>query len=145
MTVTFGDTAIVVVYASSGTIWILAPAHAAGQVEVIVTDADGQTASVPGGYTYALPQSFDFNGNWAGWAYDETPMRFTIQNDTLVSASCGASETFTFSPPPPVRNGEFAVAREDGVAISGRIVSTSVATGTFKMGPCTATEWYAEK
>jgi hypothetical protein len=100
---------------------------------------------VPGAYTYALPQSFDLNGEWAGWAYDETPMRFIIQNDTLVSASCGTSEIFTFSPAPPVRSGEFSFTREDGLAISGRIVSAAAAAGTINMAPCTAAKWYAEK
>lgn len=145
VTVTFGGAAVKVDYVNSGRIWIQAPAHAAGQVDVIVGNSDGQTATVPGGYTYALPQSFDPNGEWAGWAYDETPMRFIIQNNTLVSASCGTAETLTFSPPPPVRNGEFSFTGEGGIAMSGRIVSAAAAAGTINMAQCTATEWYAEK
>ena len=42
------------------------PAHAAGTVEVIVTDRWGQAGR--GEFTYVSPATFDFNGDWQGWA-----------------------------------------------------------------------------
>ena len=47
-------------------IYLSTPAHAAGTVEVIVTDRYGQSGS--GVFTYASPATFDFNGDWQGWA-----------------------------------------------------------------------------
>jgi len=41
------------------------PAHAAGTVEVILTDRWGQAAR--GEFTYASPATFDFNGTGKGW------------------------------------------------------------------------------
>lgn len=142
--VTFGDTAIKVLYVRIDTILAEAPAHVAGTLDVVVTNPDGQTARLAGGYTYALPQSFDFNGNWHG-GHGDIPIRFTIQNDTLTSVGCGTSANLTLSPPRPVINGEFSFSREDGVAVSGRIVSASAAVGTINIAPCTGATWYAER
>jgi hypothetical protein len=143
--VTLGDTAIKLhAYVTSTTMSGEAPAHAAGQVDVVVLNPDGQAHRLVGGYTYALPESFNFNGSWGGVPH-ETPIRFTIQNNTLASVSCGTSETFTFSPPPSVSNGEFSFRRDDGIAVSGRILSASAAMGTINLAPCTTTTWYAER
>ena len=119
--VTLGDTAIKLhAYVTSTTMSGEAPAHAAGQVDVVVLNPDGQAHRLVGGYTYALPESFNFNGSWGGVPH-KTPIRFTIQNNTLASVSCGTSETFAFSPPPSVSNGEFSFRRDDGIAVSGGI------------------------
>ncbi len=141
MTVTLGDIALAGYVVSSTTAVFLAPAHGAATVDVVVTNMDGQADRLAGGYTYAPPESFDFNGNWLGDAYSEgaeTEMRFTIHNNTLTSATCG-SATVTFSPPPLVSNGEFAFFPfgNDGVGISGRIVSPFSAVGKINMSPCT--------
>ena len=61
-------------------------------VDVVVTNPGGQSTSLEGGYTYAAPESFDFNGVWEAGAH-ETPIRFTIENNVLVSLSCGTSAT----------------------------------------------------
>ena len=47
-------------------LYLSTPAHAAGTVEVIVTNPDGRAAS--GTFTYASPATFDFNGDWQGLA-----------------------------------------------------------------------------
>src|SRR5262245_46081380 len=47
------------------TVVLSMPAHAAGPVEVIVTDKWGQTASSV--FTYASPATFDLSGDWEGW------------------------------------------------------------------------------
>ena len=142
-TVTVGG---VVTEASSfaGSMYLTTPAHAAGIVDVVVTNPGGQSASLTGGYTYAAPESFDFNGEWEAGAH-ETPIRFTIRNNTLASLSCGTSATVVFSPAPVVTHGEFSFAGDDGIAVTGRIVSASAARGTINVGPCAATTWYAFK
>ena len=43
-----------VVAASSTAITATTPAHAAGTVDVVVTNPDGQSATLPGGYTYSV-------------------------------------------------------------------------------------------
>ena len=95
---------------SSTSIQVTTPAHAAGTVAVSVTNPDGQAVRSTGEYTYAPPETLDFNGTWEGGAGPEMwefPIRFTIQNNSLVRVSCGTSGTVTFSPPPPISNGEF--------------------------------------
>ena len=75
-------------------------------------------------------------------------MRFTIRNDTLVSVSCGGSAALTFSPPPPVHDGDFSFAGDDGLAISGSIVSPVNAVGTINVPDvalCRAARWWADK
>jgi hypothetical protein len=147
-TVTLDGTASRNVYVqNSTTIHFSTPAHAAGTVDVVVTNPGRQADRLAGGYIYASPQSFDFNGNWAGGAGSEydIEIRFTIQNNVLVNASCGTSGTVTFSPPPSVSNGEFSFLGNDGLAISGRIVSASNAIGTINLAPCASTIWLATK
>jgi hypothetical protein len=130
---------------TSTTIYASAPAHAAGRVDVVVTNPDGQAGGLPGGYTYAMPESFEVNGNWEGGADSnyETPFRFVVQNDALTSISCGASGMLTFAPPLPVSHGEFSFAGPDGAGISGRIVSPNSAFGNINMSPCLAFPWFA--
>jgi IPT/TIG domain-containing protein len=133
---------------NSTTLQFSTPAHAAGAVDIVLTNPGSQAATLSRGYTYASPLSFDFNGNWEGAAGPElweSAIRFTIQNNVLVNVSCGTSGTFTPSPPPSVSNGEFSFLGNDGVAISGRIVAASAAVGMINIAPCTATHWWAEK
>ena len=70
---------------TSTTIITSAPAHAAGSVDVVVTNPDGQAGRLAGGFTHASPGSFEVNGNWEGGADSNygTPLRFTIENNTL--------------------------------------------------------------
>ena len=127
----------------AGTLYLITPPHDAGTVNVVVTNPGGASSSLPGGYTYALPDTFDFNGVWLGSPH-ETPIGFTIRNDTLVSLSCGGFEAALAAPLPQVVGGEFSVTAE-GVAATGKIVSASAATGTIDMSSCPATVWYALK
>ena len=98
-----------------------------------------------------IPQprdSFDFTGAWiaadAGPEY-ETDMRFAIRNNALVSLVCGSSEALTLSPPPSVRDGEFSFLGDNGIAISGQLVSPTNAVGTINVPGCTTTRWWAVK
>jgi plastocyanin len=56
-TVKFGGTAATNVnVGNSTTITATTPAHAAGAVDVVVTNSDGQSSALAGGFTYSLPQ-----------------------------------------------------------------------------------------
>lgn len=146
-TVTLDGTAPSFVWVrDSTTLQFSTPAHAAGGVDVVVTSPGSAAITLGGGYTYASPQSFDFNGDWQGGAGAEgdVPFRFTIRNNVLVNVSCGGSGTLTVSPPASISNGEFSFLGADGLALSGRIVAASAAVGMINMAPC-ATHWWAEK
>jgi hypothetical protein len=145
--VKLADTSVPSWTRDSSTILILeTPAHAAGTVDVVVTHGDLE-ARLSRGYTYEQPDSFDFNGDWVGAAGPdhEMEMRLVIRNNVLVSVSCGASAPLTFVPAPSVRGGEFSSLVDDGVAISGSLVSPVHAAGTLNVPACPATSWWAEK
>ena len=118
-----------------------------GAIDVIVTNPGGLEARLSGGYTYQPPESFDFNGDWVAYAGPDygTDMRFTIRNNPLVSVSCGTSGPLTFAPAPSVRNGEFSFLGDDGLAISGTLVSPVNAVGTINVPACPAARWWADK
>jgi len=128
-----------------GALYAQAPPHGAGTVTVVVTNPDGQSATLPGGYTYALPGSFDFNGEWeGGTGYDWlTPVRFTIRNDVLVAVSCGGVPIIPDSPPTVV-GGEFSILKGNTVVMTGRIASASFATGRVSVGGCARTDLVAD-
>ena len=135
-------------YGSSPTSrYVSTPAHAAGAVDVVVTHPDGQADRLAGGYTFAPPESFDFNGTWDAYRDDSESVAFTftIQNNALTrlaGLSCGGTSTF---PPQAVRNGEFSFLRDDGASVSGRILSASSASGTMNVPTCGSDYWYAVK
>ena len=149
-TVKLGDGAVTAGVLDSATMVFWTTAHSAGTVDVVVTNPGGLFATLTGAYTFAPPDSFDFNGEWVAHAGSEfeTDMRFTIRNDTLVSVSCGGSATLTFSPPPAVHNGDFSFVGDDGLAISGTLVSPVNAVGTINLPDvtaCRAARWWADK
>jgi len=119
--------------------------HAAGPVDIVVTNPDGTTTRVSGKYAFALPQSFDFNGTWAAYlGTSETPeFRFTIKNDALMSITCGSSTPVAVSASAVV-NGEFSFTGPIG-SLSGRIVTTGQARGTIDVPGCGSGAWAAEK
>ena len=142
------------------------PAHAAGTVEVIVTDADGQSGR--GVFTYASPATFDFNGDWQTWAYLDLPsarqdwgafLGLTIRDNRAVSVSCWEcrpqetaescaivkAPSLTLDPPPVVANGEFSFAGSGGVSITGKILSANYASGSITMASCGSRQWSAER
>jgi hypothetical protein len=120
--------------------------HAAGPVDIVITNPDGTTTRVSGKYAFALPQSFDFNGTWAAYlGTSESPeFRFTIKNDALISITCGSSTPIAISAPPAVVNGEFSFTGPIG-SLSGRIVTTGQASGTIDVPGCGSGAWAAEK
>jgi hypothetical protein len=153
-TVTIGDVAIALCTVPIGgcgyvftstTIFASAPPHTTGTVDVVVTNRDGQSATLAGAYTYASPESFETNGVWEGGADSnyETPLRFTVENNAVRDVTCGSSPTVTLSPPAPVFNGEFSYRGADGSSMSGRIDSPNRALGAMNIAPCSAYPWSA--
>ena len=84
----------------------------------------------------------------AALSYDyQTPIRFTVENNTLVSITCGNSSNLLSASPPSISDGEFSAVGTDGVTITGRFVSSFHASGTIR-APCTSwveDEWIASK
>jgi IPT/TIG domain len=153
--VTLGGERLIAYGADSATIYVMTLAHDAGTVEIVVTNPDGQVARLTDVYTYAPPESFDFNGAWQGYAlahpdhvrsarHSDMEMGFIIENNGLTSVTCGGAPV-TFSPALPVIGGAFSYSGDEGVVVTGRIVSDASAVGTIKTGACPATSWAAEK
>jgi hypothetical protein len=147
VTVTFDGVTVEARFDSRYTdrIFVATPPHAAGTLDVVVTNPGGQSGRLAGGYTYAPPQSFDFNGKWSGFSPDGSDLliEFTIDNNALTRASCD-TVLVTFPIPVPVTDGAFSFSREGGV-MSGRIVSVSQAAGAIRLGPCNSTLWEAAR
>jgi hypothetical protein len=135
---------------NSTTIWIWTRAHAAGTVDAVVTNPDGQSGTLAAAFTYADPTSFDFNGEWEGSAYstarpDHVLLRFTVRGNTVVSVSCDSTVDMALTPPPIISAGRFSFAGASGARMTGRIVSPTYSDGTINIAPCVASGWDAVK
>ena len=147
LTVRLGKSAQQAFFQSDRTIIFWTTAHLAGTTDVVVTNPGGLSGGLPGGFTFAPPESFDFTGDWiahAGPDY-ETDMRFTIRNNTVVGVGCGSSESVTLSPPPSVHDGQFSFLGADAIAVSGHLVSPARSVGAINMPGCRETRWWADK
>ncbi len=125
------------------------PAHAAGVVDVIVTNLDGQTFRLNRGYEFVPQEAFDLNGVWDGVTTDggDTFVQFTIKNNVLVTASCEGQGKATVALSGQVSDGEFSVGGPDAFLLSGRIVAASVAVGKIMAPACfiSISPWHAFK
>jgi len=121
--------------------------HAVGIVDVTVTNPGGLSATLPGGYRYAQPDTFDFDGEWIAHAGQdfEVDMRFTIQNHVLVSIACGSDASHTMSAPLQIENGAFSFAGDEGFSLSASIVSTQTSFGQVNTPGCSNVRWWADK
>lgn len=147
-TVTLEGITMPAVVADAGTsLRFSTPPHAAGIVELVVTNPDGGQGRIAGAFSYVPPASFDFDGEWAGAAGPglESALRFTVREGALVDVSCGASEHVAFSPAPAVNMGEFSIVAPNGSGISARIVSAADAIGTINLPSCSSTNWTAKR
>jgi hypothetical protein len=128
---------------------ISTPAHAAGVVDVIVTNPNGETFRLNQGYEYVPQQSFDFNGDWDGVTTDgsDALVQFTISNNVLVTASCRYDATKTVVLSTAVMNGEFSPQAPGEFSLAGRIVSATEAIGTLNAPTCVngTSPWRASK
>ena len=126
------------------TMFLETPPHAAGTIDIVVTNPDGQSARYAGGHTYAAPETFDTKGEWVGEAQDGSHrlVGFTIQNGKLVSAYCVPSDgavTLPLAEPINVIGGAFSVSE----IMSGRIASTTQMVGTMNFQECSFMSWRA--
>ena len=125
------------------------PAHAAGVVDVIVTNLDGQTFRLHRAYEFVPQEAFDLNGDWDGVTTDgsDTFVQFTIRNNVLVAASCEGQGKATVRLSGQVANGEFSVGAPDAFLLSGRSVAASIAIGKMMVPACYISDspWHAFK
>ena len=126
-------------------IYLDTPGHAAGAVDVVVTNPDRQSGRAAGAYMFAPPASFDVDGEWGGFTPLEEWLTFTVAAGAVVSLSCGDSGVIALSAPAPVRDGEFSHTDGSGVTITGRIVARGQSVGRVNIDRCTNTEWRAER
>lgn len=128
----------------AGSLGFTTPPHASGPVEIVVVYPGGE-ARLPRAFTYAAPDTFDFNGTWKGQA-DGPPdsvidMSFTIVKNRLISVSCGGV-TVTLSPAASIGGGELSFSGENGLVLTGRMLSPATAVGEIHAPPC-GPSWYA--
>jgi hypothetical protein len=147
-TVRIGGATVVVVFRDSTTIQFAnSGAHAAGSVDIIVTNPGGLAATLVRGYTYSTGDAFDANGEWIAHTDGHndyvTDMRFTVKNNTLVSLSCGTPVTMptTLS----MQNGAFSFEGADGLTMSGMLASTTTSYGQVNAPGCGDGKWWADK
>jgi len=142
--VTFDGLTAPLVYGGSQFMITHPPAHAAGSVDVVVTNPDGSTAKRV--FSYASPGSFDFNGDWdAVESGEEIVFRFTIRDNALASLTCRTAAPIALTPAPVVTNGGFSFSGANGARMSGRLVAPSQAIGEINVPVCGAISWYAER
>jgi hypothetical protein len=133
--------------AGGGTVlYAVAPAHEAGTVDLVVTDARGRTAVLSSAFTYASPESFEFDGEWYQFLgdYHDIFFGFKVVEGALASITCG-NLTLALSPPMSIRRGEFAYRGEDGISATARIVAETQVRASVKAGPCSADGIYMNR
>jgi hypothetical protein len=133
---------------ASGSLLVKTPEHAAGLVDVIVTNPDGQSFRLARGFEFQTQESFDINGAWEGGGSDgnHIGVALTVRNNVLIGASWESSTLTTVNLTSPAANGEFSADTGDGFRISGRIVSPSDVIGKISAPSCgTDISWAATR
>ena len=123
------------------------PAHAAGSVDVVVRNPDGQSVTLSGAYTFVTPETFDVNGNWFAYLGDgnDDPFSFKVEGNALVSLTCYERTPVTLPSPLPISHGEVAASVNGIVIFSALFVEPDSAVGTINSGLCHSQEWYGWK
>jgi hypothetical protein len=133
--VTLGGVAIDVAPGGGNFLFFTTAAHPEGQVDVVVTNPDGQR-SAPLPITFVSPESFDPDGRGKSIDHVWPTLTFVIENRKVVSIALGADAPTFLETPVPVINGEFAFVWAQG-SMSGRIVATKEAIGVADV-----VDWY---
>ncbi len=122
------------------------PPHAAGPVDIVVTNPDGQMSRLTAGFTYAQPETFSFDGDWGTYvrpSWADGP-GFKVANGTVTRLTCGFQVINLIpTPPPPVSNGAFSFTAPGGGQFTGHVVANGEATGTTTVPGCPSGTWYA--
>ena len=124
------------------------PALAPGLADVTLTNSDGESVTRPGAIAILAIEAIDLNGAWEGGAVPDffsVPLRLTVENDHVVSFSCGSSGVIVLDPAPPLTNGRFVYAGAKGVSIDGVFSRPTAVDGTINAPSCEQTYWIAEK
>jgi IPT/TIG domain-containing protein len=118
-------------------------AHAAGSVDVVVRNPDGQSVTLSGAYVFVPPGTFDFNGNWFAYLGDgnDDPFSFKVEGNALVSLTCYEGTPVTLPSPLPVSLGEVAASVNGIVIFSAVFVGPDSAVGTINAGLCHSQGW----
>jgi hypothetical protein len=118
------------------TIYFQTSAHAPGRVDIEVSNPDGESVTLTGGFAFVAPESLKLDGQWQGNSGDhwEYTIRFTIENGAVTHASCNGQE-HVFSPPASTATGEFSARVGNAVILSGKFFSSEYGVGTGA-GPC---------
>ena len=120
-------------------LFFITPPHAAGPADIVLTNRDGTSQTVVGGYTYVAPGSFDLEGAWAGFTVDgtDTWVEFTVRDHLLTNVRCTdeASKVVEIAVSQPVVNGKI-----EFVGAAGRFTawaaSASETAGVIDIAPC---------
>jgi hypothetical protein len=135
--VTIGGQPAVMMAVTPTRIFVVIPANPAGAADVVVTNPNGQSTTLPGAFTYMAPYNGDFNGMWEGYGGvdDNVPIQFTIEHDRLIGVKCGSAPLRTLNVPAPVVGGGFSVS-ESGFEMTGSLINDDVAGGLIKFPAC---------
>ena len=149
-TVTIANVAVFSTVRDSTTIQFSTGAHAAGSVDITVSNPGGHTATLASGYTFTAPDAFDADGDWIAHADGSnhylTDMRFTIQNNALISLSCGSEAAPVTTPITlTVQKGGFSFSGVDGLSMSGKLDSMTTSEGRVNAPGCGDGLWWADK
>lgn len=133
-------------FAYLGVLYFQVPAHQAGRVDVVVSNASGESLTAPGAFTYVLPESLILDGIWEGWSDGQThvPFEFTIANNALTSVTCGAAAPVIISPPVPIVQAQLSVEQNGIPVMAARFLSNENASGAIGIGTCRE-PWSAAK
>jgi len=149
-TVTIANVAVFSTVRDSTTIQFSTGAHAPGSVDITVSNPGGHTATLASGYTFTAPDAFDADGDWIAHADGSnhylTDMRFTIQNNALISLSCGSEAAPVTTPITlTVQKGGFSFSGVDGLSMSGKLDSMTTSEGRVNAPGCGDGLWWADK
>jgi len=118
---------------------LITPPHAAGPVDIVVTNPDGGSQTFVGAYTYYEPKSFDFDGAWAGFTVDgsDTWVEFTVSEQVLTRVRCTdeRDRVVLIALSQPLVDGKFEYAGDAG-RFSAWPASPSEMAGTIDIAPC---------
>jgi hypothetical protein len=126
---------------------LYAPPHAAGRVDLVVTNPDGGSAATA--YTYVNPDAYDLGGEWTGVTVDgsDTVLAFTVRDNVLTRVQCidPFNQAVELELAAAVVNGKVEFAGAAG-RFSAWVASASEAAGTIDIAPCSGVRrWQAER
>jgi hypothetical protein len=125
---------------------LVAPPHAVGTVDVVVTNLGGGSQTLVGGYTYVEPDPLGLDGEWAGYTVDgtDTWIEFAVSNHRLTSLVCvdpfGKRAEIDLSLPAENPTGTIVNGKVEFAGDAGRFSAWSAAlnetAGTIDLTAC---------